>query len=291
MLNLHIERKNLLKWVLVIIPLVAQLVLALALSIKIFFISELDYIEILQYGVGLTTALVLYLIGKHYDDSVVHNEHQEALNTIKGMKATAQAITTAADFYKKLNESRSKAQKKVRLTNLDPWAPFESNSNTANAADAYFREDIPYIKNNQSIEFYRIISIETEEKLKWTRTLIEEVKDFKNVFLAYIDIDDIVGSFPFPKILSLQIIDNKEVFMLHPAFSYMPRAYQRCYYLKGKKIAQEYSEYYDYIWDVLDDTSEHNGKHGCILKNGPDMKDYEEKLKEIETKIKDKNGS
>jgi len=186
-----------------------------------------------------------------------------------------EVLTTYDDFYRKLQKSRSAAQEKVQLTQLDPCPPLAYGDERTRKE--YFEGDIACYKSRPYVNFYRILSIETEEKLEWARSLIEGTKGLSNVFLAYINIESIEKMTPFPKMLSLQIIDCKEVFVLNPKYSYMPHDYKRCYYFKNNDVAQIYSDYYEAIWETL----RSDIQHGCILKDGNSSHGYEEKLNKI----------
>lgn len=189
--------------------------------------------------------------------------------------ASIEILSTYDDFYTRLKKSRQEAKREVLLTQLDPWPP--DNYEDESVRKSYFAGDVEYLRQHPNISVYRILSIESKDKLLWVKELIEQTKDCSNFFIAYINIDSIEKSVPFPKMLSFQIIDGEEVFCLNPQFSYMPRAYKPCYYFKNRDVAKLYVDYYKKIWDTLCEKPE----HGCILKEGRDTANYEIKLSKI----------
>lgn len=268
--------------------------------------------------------MLLYLITKFIDDSI--NEHQnkkEILNINESLKsinvsikddvaskntvndlsskisslektiplinnASIDLLNTQNEFYEKLSKSRLSAKNKIDLTQLDPWPPKGyKDPDSASERRSYFEQDVEFAKSHPTTYIRRILSIETEEKLQWAKELIESTKGISNLFLAYINIGEIEKSVPFPKMQSIQIIDETEVFLLNPQYAYMPRQYQKCFYIKNMEFAKIYSEYYEEIWKKIENNS--NVKEiGCILKNGADDEGYEEKLDIIEMAIKSK---
>jgi len=271
--------KKFLKALATTVPLFLLLINAIIVAVMLFLPTP-DYDMVLRFGIGLVVELVWFLIGKTFDDDDTHSKFQSELEDVnKNMRhfnnASVEVLPTYDDFYTRLTKSRLAAREKVQLTQLDPWPP--STYGDEGTRKSYFDGDIAYCKAHPNVNFYRILSIETKEKLEWAKSLIEAMKDLPNVFLAYVKIDSIEKSAPFPKLLSLQIIDKKELFVLNPQYSYMPRSYKSCYYLKNEEVAQIYVDYYERIWDVLCQ----NGEHGCILKDGKDTEGYEAKLNAI----------
>jgi len=236
--------------------------------------------------VTMIPVYIFFLITKNHDDNVTHSKFQNELEKLRSdiensNNASIEVFKNRIDFYDKIGEERLKAHSIVQLTLLDSYSPYKNEENKARKD--YFDNDIKNIRelNSRCVKFYRILSIETEEKWKWVKRLIEETEDLDNVFLAYIKVGDIEKSVPFPKLLSLQIIDNEKVFMLNPKFSYMPNDYESCYYMKNKEVAEIYVDYYKNVWASLK-----NSEHGCIIKSGKD--NYEDKMNEILKYIKGK---
>ena len=184
-------------------------------------------------------------------------------------------LETYNDFYTRLEKSRASAKKVVRLTQLEPWVPAEYEHN--GTRNSYYQRDVACFLQHPDVFFYRIVSIESKSRLNWVKSLIEATIDLPNVFFAYIEIGNIAASAPFPKMLSLQIIDDKEVFMDDPQLGYMPRSYFPCYYIKDKTLGKMYSDYYQKVWDTLRD----NLAHGMLLKDGLGSQGYEQKLDNI----------
>lgn len=184
--------------------------------------------------------------------------------------ASIEVLSQHEDFYSKLTKCRLCATLEVLLTQLDPNPPesYEDESKRK----SYFDSDIEYAKSHPHVTIKRILSIETEEKMEWVRGLIDATKDLPNLFLAFVNIENIAKERPFPKMLSLQIIDRNEVFVLNPQYSYMPKSYQPCFYLKNRDVAQIFVDYHTDIWRELERDSENNEyKHGCILKEGKEI--------------------
>lgn len=208
--------------------------------------------------------------------------------------ASIEVLTTQNDFYDKLKKSRSSALHTVDLTQLDPWAPKEyedvDSSDLSDEVKAqhssrvnYFTSDIEFAQSHPNVQIRRIISIPSDNKLEWVKDFIEATKSISNLFLAYVSIPDIEKDTPFPKMLSLQIIDSNEVFMLNPKYSYMPRQYEHCFYIKNADVGKIYTDYYNSIWEKLKNSDDVN--IGMILKNGTDIKGYEDKLNQIRNKL------
>lgn len=184
--------------------------------------------------------------------------------------ASIEVLSQHEDFYYKLNKCRLGATREVLLTQLDPNPPesYEDESKRK----SYFASDIEYAKSHPNVTIKRILSIETIEKMEWVRGLIDATKDLPNLFLAFVNIENITKERPFPKMLSLQIIDGNEVFVLNPQYSYMPKSYQSCFYLKNKDVAKIFVDYHTSIWRELERDSENSEfKQGCILKEGKDI--------------------
>jgi len=204
--------------------------------------------------------------------------------TIKTINnASIEILETRDEFYEKLKKSRSNAIKKLLLTQLDPWPPISYEG--GGPRQEYFNADIKFAESHPNVTICRMLSIERQEKLNWVKDFIKETKGFSNVFFAYINISNIEKSAPFPKILSLQIIDSEEIFHLNPEYSYMPRQYQECFYIKNKKLANIYEKYYYAVWREIGNDKSDDFKIGCILKNGNDDEGYEIKLDKIREKF------
>jgi len=266
-------------------PPIILLIQAIIISVE-FAQGKTNSIILTWTLVTMIPVYIFFLITKNHDDNVTHSKFQNELEKLRSdiensNNASIEVFKNRIDFYDKIGEERLKAQSIVQLTLLDSYSPYKNEENKARRD--YFDNDIKNIKelNSRCVKFYRILSIETEEKWKWVKRLIEETEDLDNVFLAYIKVGDIEKSVPFPKLLSLQIIDNEKVFMLNPKFSYMPNDYESCYYMKNKEVAEIYVDYYKNVWASLK-----NSEHGCIIKSGKD--NYEDKMNEILKYIKGK---
>jgi chorismate mutase len=253
--------------------------------------KNINQLRIAWLLISMVPPSIIFLIVKSYEDNVTYSKIQDELekirNDIKNFdNASVEVFKKRDDFYKKISEERSKANSIVQLTLLDPYSPYKEMKN--NARKDYFNADIENIKKlkEKNVSFYRILSIETEEKWDWIKEFIEKTKELDNVFLAYIKVGDIEKSIPFPKLLSLQIIDKEKMFMLNPKCSYMPDNYENnyCYYLENKGVAEIYVDYYNRVWDSL----KNNSEYGCILKEG--RKNNEKKMTDILKYIRENNN-
>ena len=252
------------------------------LVIQIIYLGALlsaetpDYARITNVLIGMGVALIWFFIGERIDHDSTHFRFQREVEDIKRVLShigSIEVLPTHDEFYTKLQNARRVARRKIQSTQLDPGPP--ATYGRTQARQSYFSSDVAVYKAHPNVNFYRIISIETQEKLQWVQDLISQTKDFPNVFIAYVKIDSISQSVPFPKMLSLQIIDETEVFLLHPAYSYMPADYKPCYYLKDAHVAQIYVSYYEKVWEKICQ----NHEHGLILKDGTIS--YEERLSSI----------
>lgn len=249
-----------------------------------------DIVEAMKkIAVPALAELALAYVGRFVDDYLERFERDSELKEINSKieqivptvtnlsteirninNASIEILTQHEDFYYKLTKCRLCAKTEVLLTQLDPHPPesYEDESKRK----SYFASDIEYARTHSNVNIKRILSIETEAKMKWVRDLIEATKDLPNLFLAFVNIDNIAKERPFPKMLSLQIIDKEEVFVLNPQYSYMPKSYQPCFYLKNKDVAQIFADYHAAIWRELELDSENDEyKHGCILKEGKEI--------------------
>jgi len=249
------------------------------LVIQIIYLGALlsavtpDYARITNVLITMGIALIWFFIGERIDHDLTHFRFQREVENIKRVLShigSIEILRTHDEFYTKLQNARRVARRQIQSTQLDPGPP--STYGRTQARQSYFSSDVAVYKAHPSVNFYRIISIETKEKLQWVKDLISQTKDFPNVFIAYVKIDSISQSVPFPKMLSLQIIDETEVFVLHPAYSYMPADYKPCYYLKDAQVAQIYVNYYEKVWERICQ----NNEHGLILKDG--IISYEDRL-------------
>ena len=277
-MNTAIEKK-ILKALSIYTPLILLGIQSIIVAVLLFQ-DKPNFDAITKFFIGMGIELIWFLIGKSLDDDNAQEALSAELKEIRQSihffnNASVEVLETYNDFYSKLAKSRLAAKKKMLLVALDPCPPFSYGDD--GARKSYFDQEISYYKAHPNVNVYRIINIETPEKLEHVRFLIEETRDLPNVFLAYVKIGAIETSVPFPKMLSLQIFDNEEVFFLNPQYNYMPRAYRPCYYLKSTSVAQIYVEYYERIWSVLCERPE----HGCVLKDGNDVSGYDEKLKQI----------
>jgi hypothetical protein len=307
-----------LKLILVFIPLLALLIQLLILMISSFN-SEINSIieKTLTLIMPIGIALLVYFIGKTLDeyfadierlkeqrnleskiDKIISFYNYCSSNTSKINEisskilekqtkiesaiysishVTIEILKTQNTFYERLKNTRLNAKEKVMLTQLDPIPPKDYGDQTR---QNYFSSDIDYAKNHPDVQIRRILSIETQSKLEWVKDLVEATKDLPNFSLAYINIKDINKDVPFPKMLSLQIIDEEEVFILNPQFSFMPYDYENCYYIKNVEIAKIYCSYYNAIWNKIKDDDD-PAKTGCILKSGTNLNDLEKVLSYI----------
>ena len=287
-----------LKALVIFLPLIALLVQLIYVSV-VSVISPAKFLDaVTSIALPSIISLTITFIGKFFDDYMETNARQKELAAIKESvdtivptvntlshemrsinNASIEVLSLHEDFYTKLTKCRLEAKREVLLTQLDPDPP--ESYEDASKRKSYFASDVDYATSHPNVSIYRILSIETPEKLKWVEGLIEATKDLPNLFLAFINITDISKAPPFPKMLSLQIIDREEVFFLNPQFSYMPKSYKACYYIKNTEVAQIYVEYHKEIWRAL---SLENSPHGCILKDGKDIRGLEGKLSEIKKK-------
>lgn len=196
-------------------------------------------------------------------------------------------IISSNRFYTLLPELRNKAKLRVQLTQLDPEPPSVYGDSVRKK---YFDETAEFARENPGVKVQRIMSIPTISKLEWTKELIKSSENLNNLHLAYIRIDDIENSTPIPPILSIQIIDEKEMLLLDLRYSYMPMAFKPCLYLRDSEaVKQIFSQYYDSLWERLatDNAAWKRNIRDCdiisgfILKDGMDSKGYEEKLEWI----------
>lgn len=299
----NIRQKNwyqILHVIIVVLPLLALGVESVYIIITCS-IGAGDVVEVMKkIAVPALAELVLAYVGRFIDDYIERFERDSELRDIKSKiekivptvtslsteirnfnNASIEVLTQHEDFYSKLTKCRLCATREVLLTQLDPNPP-ESYENEGKRK-SYFESDIEYAKSHPYVTIKRILSIETEEKMKWVQDLIEATKDLPNLFLAFVNIENIAKERPFPKMLSLQIIDKEEVFVLNPQYSYMPKSYQPCFYLKNKDVAQIFAEYHTAIWRELERDSEGDEyKHGCILKEGKEI--HADRLNKISLK-------
>jgi hypothetical protein len=269
-------------------PLIVLVIQAIIIGVELSQ-EKISQLRIAWLLISMVPPSIIFLIVKSYEDNVTYSKIQDELenirNDIKNFdNASVEVFRNYDDFYRKISEERTKAHNIVRLTLLDPYSPYKEMKN--NARKVYFNADIENIKElkDKNVRFYRILSIETEEKWKWVKEFIDETKELDNVFLAYIKVGDIEKSIPFPKLLSLQIIDGEKVFILNPKYSYMPDDYENCYYLKNKEVAEIYVDYYKKVWESL----RNNSEYGCILKEG--RKNNEKKMTDILKYIRENNS-
>ena len=267
-------------------PLIMIGIEAIIIGVMLFVQEVPDIILIAKFLISMAVETIWFLIGKCLTDDHMHNKFQNDLtevnkNLYRFNNASIEVLQTYDDFYSKLTKCRLSSKSELLLTQLDPWPP--STYGDEGTRKSYFDNDVSYFKTHPNVNVYRIISIETKEKLQWVRELIESTKDLPNLYLAFVNIKNIVNSVPFPKMLSLQIVDGEEAFLLNPQYSYMPRAYKPCYYIKNGSVVQIYVDYYKKIWDVLckSDDSGIIGKYGCLLKDGKDITNYDQKLNKI----------
>jgi hypothetical protein len=189
--------------------------------------------------------------------------------------ATVRELDSQAEFYRVLDDKVLSAKSKVWLMHLDPHAPDSDIYYADDERKKYFKDcaEKAIAQNGLAhpVEFRRIINIPTLDKLEWVERLIEDTKDLQNLHLAYINVgnvefNDIPQTFPI-SVTSCQIIDNKSVFLLNPELNVVPEGkFKTCIIIENEKVVSVYKNYYDKIWDALE---QKNSKKGCIIKNGP----------------------
>lgn len=223
-------------------------------------------------GAMLVELVIFLIIMNINDEEFQENSLQTIQNKFDALDVTVRSINNASIevfsnqnwFYDKLRQSRLDARESVFLTQLDPWPP--SGYEQSGERQEYFKSDLEYAKNHPRVDIRRIVSIPSKEKLAWIKDWVEQMKDIPNFHLAYINLENIEKSSPFPKMLSLQIIDKEEVFLLNPQYSYMPRTYAKCIYMKNKEVGEVFTEYYLEIWKKLAMCEDLN--IGGMLKSG-----------------------
>jgi len=124
------------------------------------------------------------------------------------------------------------------------------------------------------------MKIASSEKLEWCKELIEKTRDIRKIDFAYIRIDNIEVTPPTPPVLSVQVIDDDEVFLLHPNYSYMSTPFHPCIYIKSVAAAKIFSDYYLQIWEKA---ARNQLDFGCLIKRG--KKVYQEHLEEIAQRL------
>jgi hypothetical protein len=259
---------------------------------------------IIKFNSFIVISLTLYIISvcleemKHIEDSKTNQtqlkekiedvEKNLLKELVKVNQTQAEVIISSNKFYEKLNRIRNRAKKSVLLVNLDPMPPDVYGEDVRKE---YFDSTIDFAATHPHITVKRIMSLPTNDKIKWAEELVENSKNLNNLHLAYFRIDDIRNYSPIPPLLSLQIIDEEEMLLLNPNYSYMPMAFKNCMYLKDSKVVKEiFFEYYNKIWELI----ERNDSHWCkssdeerktinsvVLKDGMDIEYYKEKIEWI----------
>ncbi|ETA69285.1 hypothetical protein MettiDRAFT_2781 [Methanolobus tindarius DSM 2278] len=245
---------------------------------------EINKIDILLYLlVSLSTFLIANTkkndltcdkVTQISNEITVLKENTEKINRIaddvdllkSGTPAVIKPINNQEDFYHLLNASVITSSTRVWVTHLDQWAPTSPKFSDKDRVN-YFDSVLEHIQTHPAIDFKRIISIPTKDKLEWVEKLIMDTDAYQNLHLAYIRIDDIEDIFPF-SVVSCQIIDENKMFILNPLLNRVPRnrgQFKECLYFENKNIVGIYSNYYEKLWDKI---TQKDSLHGCILKDG-----------------------
>ena len=284
------------------------LVTSFGLTIYPFF-YPIETRKLTQFIGFVVATFTIYIITIIFDETDHINETKLSLDKIKQdiqnnnaifveeickvNQTQSEVIISSQRFYTLLKQIREKATYRVQLTQLDPGPPTVYGEKVR---AEYFDQTIEFAKKNPTIKVQRIMSIPTIEKLEWAQEMIENSTNLNNLHFAYIKIDDIQNISPTPPILSLQIIDENEMLLLDPCFSYMPMSFKPCLYLKDNEVVKKvFSKYYDSLWDSLErdnavwmrsNSNEKLNIKGFILKDGMDITAYVDKINWIKNIIK-----
>jgi hypothetical protein len=192
---------------------------------------------------------------------------------------TISTLSDQQSFYHKLADVATKATTRVWLTHLDQWAP-DSHKYAGLDKKEYFDKILEYAKNHPKVDFKRIISIPTEDKLIWVKDLIEKTKDYENLNFAYIRLDDLENLFPL-SVVSTQIMDDNKMFLLNPELNLVPRTkglFKDCLYFENTDMVAVYSHYYESVWKKI---TEKNSQWGCLIKDGNGVDTYNDNIQII----------
>lgn len=189
--------------------------------------------------------------------------------------------TTQASFYETLKEAVCNSKKEVMFIHLDPEVA--RNDNIKDGRVGYFDSAHEYVRTHD-IMMRRIISIPNEDKLEWTRDLIEKTKDIATMEFAYIKINDIEKSFP-ETVISCDVIDDNKLFIMNPNLNYIPlgNTFKSILEIENNNAVTIYKEYFERLWTEV---TRPNSEIGCYLKRGHDCSYFEKNLKRIKADMK-----
>jgi hypothetical protein len=192
--------------------------------------------------------------------------------------ASIRILKDQPTFYATLKEAVCNSKTEVMFIHLDPEVATQSNSNDGRVG--YFDSAHEYVRTH-SIHLRRIISIPNENKLEWTKNLIENTKDIATMDFAYVKIDPIEKSFP-ETVISFDIIDNDRLFLMNPNLNYIPLGrtfpYSGILDIECEEAVKVYKEYFERLWTEI---TKPNSKSGCYLKKGLDCSHFDKNLKRI----------
>lgn len=176
--------------------------------------------------------------------------------------AEIQIITSQDDLYDILAEKIKHAKRRVCIMHLDQYPPTHYKCASRNE---YFKFIFDFTVKNKHISMRRITSINESEKGEWLKERMNETKDVENLSIAYVNIENLDNTY-LKTVVSCQIIDDDEVFVLNPMSNTVSgnATFANCLYIKNKKVVQLYKDYYNDLWTFAN--LNYNGC--CILKNG-----------------------
>lgn len=140
-------------------------------------------------------------------------------------------------FYLHMKAALTSADHRADVTRLEETKP----------ADLFLDECRDYYETankvirKRLITFRRIVRITTPAVLEWTTELLEQLGDCPNFNIR---------SLPdCPAVLSVQIFDGKEVMLDQPE-SIGPGTARYMLRIRGKRLAEAFSEYYGNLWNA-----------------------------------------
>jgi hypothetical protein len=247
----------------------------------------------------------LKLSTEKLDESIKKNEyylekvirpHFDDCPRIENLVRRSHLINDVDEYYQHLKKARENADEKdVFLTNF-LTKPYVIDNKYR---EEYYSTNIDFVKYAKC-NVYRIVTVHSQEKLKFLKKLVEEAKESNSVKynLAYLDIEkfsDETGD-TLPGIVGMDIIEDKVIFM---DFRYARALrkndrFESPLYIESEGIADICRKYYGMVWnEIIDETSVSRNRHkGYLLYNGSTRtvhKDIDKIWKEIEDKIQVKN--
>lgn len=200
-------------------------------------------VEKIEFGSIILLMLLVLNLVFHFSSATAEEVVEQVDARLNSQRPEGGQLTmlSSSALYRELVGAVESARHRVCNTYLGSIPPDVSN---LPEKQAYFRNLLRDAKKKKTVEFRRIVML-SEANRAWVKQLIKDYSGLTNVSIAvYRGAPENLTS------LSVQVIDNNALFIIHAAAR--PPGQLRDMMIKDKAAVAIFSDYYESLWKLCD---------------------------------------